>query len=171
MTRHSLRPLAMAATKGLLAGVVEGAVSWVNAAALAAERGIAIEESRSSDPSPWAGLLRLSLTTDDGTTTVAGTFFAPDRPRLVEVDGVSIEARPVGHLLFLRNRDVPGVVGKIGSILGAAGVNIAGIRLGRAATRGDGAVSILEVDEPVPGEAVSRIAALDEVLVVRAVEV
>jgi len=171
LARHSLRPLAMAATKGLLSGIVEGAVSWVNAAGLAAERGIAVEESRSSDASPWAGLLRLTLTTDRGVTTVAGTFFASDRPRLVEVDGVSIESRAVGHLLFVRNRDVPGVVGRIGTILGDASVNIAGIQLGRGSGGRDGAVSILEVDTPVPAEAVARIAALGDVLLVRAVEV
>jgi D-3-phosphoglycerate dehydrogenase len=167
---HNLRPLAMAATKGLLSHMLEGGVSYVNALALATERGITVEESRSSERSPYAGLLRLSLATDRAQATVAGTFFAPDQPRLVEVDGVGIEARPAGHMILIRNRDVPGVVGKVGTILGRARVNIAGIQLGR--TMGpDGAVSIIAVDGPVPPEALADIAAIPEITFVRAVEV
>jgi D-3-phosphoglycerate dehydrogenase len=164
------RPLAMAATKGLLSRLLEGGVSYVNALALATARGITVEESRSSEPSPYAGLLRLTLGTDRGRTTVAGTFFGPGQPRLVEIDGVGIEARPDGRMLVIRNRDVPGVVGKVGTILGRARVNIAGIQLGR--TRGpDGAVSIIAVDGPAPPEALADIAAIPEITLVRAVEV
>jgi len=167
---YNLRPLAMAATKGLLSRLVEGGVSYVNALALATDRGITVEESRSSEASPYAGLLRLTLETDGGRTTVAGTFFAPEQPRLVEIDGVGIEARPEGHMLVIRNRDVPGVVGKVGTILGRARVNIAGIHLGR--TKGpDGAVSIIDIDGPAPPEAVADITAIPEITLVRAVEV
>ena len=168
MAEHNLRPLAMAAARGLLSHASDDTVSFVNALGLAAERGITVEEVRSNEASPYAGLLRLSLETDIGETTVAGTFFAADRPRLVEVDGVSIESRPDGNLLFVRNCDVPGVVGKIGTILGRAGVNIAGIQLGRA-HGSDDAVSIIDVDGPVPTAAVAEIQAIDEVLLVRAV--
>jgi D-3-phosphoglycerate dehydrogenase len=150
---YNLRPLAMAATKGLLSRLVEGGVSYVNALALATDRGITVEESRSSEASPYAGLLRLTLGTDGGRTTVAGTFFAPEQPRLVEIDGVGIEARPEGHMLVIRNR-----------------VNIAGIHLGR--TKGpDGAVSIIDIDGPAPPEAVADISAIPEITLVRAVEV
>jgi D-3-phosphoglycerate dehydrogenase len=86
----------------------------------------------------------------------------------VEVDGVTIESRPQGHMLFIRNRDVPGVVGKIGTILGRSGVNIAGIHLGRTADR-EGAVSIIDVDQPVPPEAISEIESFEEITRVRPV--
>jgi D-3-phosphoglycerate dehydrogenase len=170
MAEPPLRPLVMAAVKGLLARAVEGGVSYVNALLLARERGITVEEGRSSEAGPYAGLLRLTLETDRGRTTVAGTLLAADRPRLVEVDGVPIESRPQGHMLFIRNRDLPGVLGRIGTILGRAAVNIAGIHLGRM-TEGGEAISILDVDSPVPAGAVAEIAALDEVLTVRTVEV
>nr|NIM61405.1 ACT domain-containing protein [Acidobacteriota bacterium]NIQ86870.1 ACT domain-containing protein [Acidobacteriota bacterium] len=158
--------ITMAAVKGLLAPVVEGAVSYVNALTLAAARGVTVEEGRSSESSPFAGQLRLTLETDSGTTTTAGTLYGPDRPRLVEVDGTAIELRPQGHMLFIRNRDVPGVVGKIGTILGRANVNIAGFHLGRA--RGDAcAVSILTTDSAVPTEAVDEIRGIEHLLVAR----
>jgi len=168
MTEHSLRPLVMAAVKGLLSHAVEGGVSYVNALVLAKERGITVDEGRSNEASPYAGLLRLTLETDEGETNVAGTLLTADQPRLVEVDGVPIESHLRGHMLFIRNRDVPGVVGKIGTILGRTGVNIAGIHLGRTSDT-DGAVSIVDVDSPPPPEAVSEIESFEEIVVVKTV--
>jgi D-3-phosphoglycerate dehydrogenase len=172
---HTLKPVVMAAVKGLLAPVVEGSVSYVNALGLADERGITVEEGRSSEESPYAGLLRLTLETDGGRATVAGTLYGPDRPRLVEVDGVSIESRPAGHKLCIRNRDVPGVLGKIGTILGRAGVNINGIQLGlpngEEPKGEERAVSIIDVDMPVPKAALDEIRAVDEVVLVRSVSI
>jgi len=171
LAEHSLKPVVMAATKGLLGPVTEGAVSYVNALPLAAERGITVEESRTSESSGYSGLLRLSLETDQGTMTLAGTLAGSDRPRLVEVDGLAIESEVEGHLLFFRNLDLPGVVGKIGTILGRAGVNIADLRLGRL--RGDDreAVSIINVDHPVRQETLAEIRGVEEILFARAVEV
>jgi D-3-phosphoglycerate dehydrogenase len=166
-----LRPVVMAAVRGLLAPVLEGGVSYVNALTLAAERGLTVEETRSAeDAAPYAGLLRLTLQTDEGEASVAGTLFAPDRPRLVEVDQVSIESHPAGHMLFVRNRDVPGVVGRIGTILGHNAVNIAGIQLGRARP-GAMAVSIIDVDSAVPVAALTEIRQISEVVFVRAIAV
>ena len=167
---YPLKPITMAALKGLIAPVVEGPVSYVNAASLAEQRGITFEESRTSESSHYSGLLRLTLQTDTGTTTVAGTLYGADRPRLVEVDGMPLELRPNGHMLFVRNRDVPGVVGKIGTILGGAGVNIAGFSLARPSGDAD-AISILKTDSAVPAAALEKIQALDEVLSAKALTV
>jgi len=169
-SEHPLRPMAMAAAKGMLTPVIEGSVSYVNSLSLAGERGITVEENRSSETSPYAGLLRLTLKTGKQQATVAGTLYGRDRARMVEIDGVSIESNPAGHMLFFRNRDVPGVVGRLGSILGRSGVNIAGIQLGRTESGGD-AVSIINVDNPVSREALAEIGKLDEILLVRSVTV
>ena len=163
---HPLKPITMASLKGLLTPVVSGALSYVNAPSLADARGITVEEGRSSENSPYAGLLRLTLHTDSGTATAAGTLHAPDQPRLVEVDGHPIELRPDGHMLFIRNQDVPGVVGRIGTILGRSNVNIAGFHLGRP-REGSSAVSILTTDSAVPADALQEIRAIDQILVAR----
>ncbi len=168
-SRLTLKPLAMAATKGLLARAVEGGVSFVNAMELAGERGISVEESRSDDESDYAGLLRLVLVTDSGTHRVAGTRVGT-APRLVEVDGVAIESNPSGQLLYLHNRDVPGVVGRLGSMLGKAGVNIAGIHLGRRAAGGD-ALSILALDGPVPVDTLREIRSIPEITSVHTITI
>lgn len=168
--KHPLKPLSMAAAKGLLTPAVEGSVSYVNSLALASERGLAIEETRGNACAPYAGLLRLTLATDRGETTVAGTLVADGLPRIVEVDGMPIESTARGHMLFLNNRDVPGVVGRIGTLLGNADVNIAGIHLGRTKLRGD-AVSILLLDNPVPTALLETIRGLDDIVDVRQVSI
>ena len=143
-----------------------GALSRV--VGLFAQRNYNIESltvARTEDPT----LSRLTLTTDKGTATVAGTLFGDQRPRVVEVDGVTIEFYPEGRLLVLRNRDVPGVVGRIGSILGRRGVNIAGIHLGRA--NSDNAVSLLNIDGNVSADTLDEIRKIDEIVLVRALRV
>ena len=171
LAERPLRPIVLSAVHGMLVPMVEGGtVTPVNALALAGERGITVEERRSNETSPYAGLLRLTLVTDRGRATVAGTLFGDDRPRIVEIDGVSIETHPAGQLLFIRNRDVPGVVGKLGTILGRAGVNIAGIQLGRP-QGGEHAVSIINVDSAVPREALEAIRAIEEIVTARAIVV
>ncbi len=160
---YTLKPLSMAATRGLLSSLVTGGISYVNALTLADGRGITVEEARSTERSSYSGLLRLTLETDSGTTTVAGTLTDPGAPRLVEVNGVAIETSPEGHMLFFRNNDVPGVVGKIGNLLGNAGVNIAGIQLGRY-EGGNKAVGVVRVDGPIPAAAAEGIRSIEEIL-------
>jgi D-3-phosphoglycerate dehydrogenase len=165
--RRPLRPIMMAAVKGLLSPVLAEDVSYVNALDRAGERGITVSEGRSSEATPYAGLLALELDTEAGPARVAGTLFAAGPPRLVSADGADVECRLEGHLLMFRNRDVPGVVGRVGTILGEAGVNIAGIHLGRA---GDGeALSLVAVDSPVPAAALAAIRDLPEVRTARPV--
>lgn len=166
---RALAPIAMASARGLLGSILSGGVSYVNALTLAAERGITVEEARSTESTPFARLVRLTVETERGRVTVAGTVLTEGRPRIVEVDGIPIEASPAGHVLFFRNKDVPGVVGRIGTILGEAGVNIAGIHLGRA-SEGGKALSIINVDQPVPGAALTAIRALPEILQARTLE-
>ena len=113
---------------------------------------------------------RDSTERESETATVAGTLYSAEIPKLVEVNGVPIECTPEGHLLFLRNRDVPGVVGRIGTLLGESEINIAGIQLGRFESGRD-AVSIISVDSAVPHEVLEAIRELPQVLAVRALVV
>ncbi len=158
-----LEPLVMAAAKGLLSPMLDSGVSAVNALCLARQRGIAIEEGRSNEATPYSGLVRLTLVTDRGSFQAAGTLFGPSKPKLVEVEGLPIECTLEGRMLFLRNRDVPGVVGKIGTLLGSASVNIAGIHLGRLCPGAD-AVSIISVDNPVPPSLLQQIRNIPEIV-------
>lgn len=167
---HPLRPLAMAATRGVLSTSMREGLSWVNALQAAEERGITVEEGRSRERTPYAGVLRLTVRATRGPVLVTGTLGAGDAPRIVGLDDVAIEVEPRGSMLVLWNRDVPGVVGKLGTLLGAARINIAGLHVGRPA-RGDDAVSVVRVDGPIPGDVVASIGGIEEIVRARPVEI
>jgi D-3-phosphoglycerate dehydrogenase len=140
-----------------VAGVLNRSLSrkanLVNALPLAKDRGWNIAERHEKRVS-HVDSIRLELETDSGTTTVEGAVVL-DKPRLVQVDGIYCEAPLAGHLTFLKNEDVPGVIGHVGSVLGRNGLNIANFSLGRqdAPVTPDSpleAVSVIETDDTVP---------------------
>jgi D-3-phosphoglycerate dehydrogenase len=137
--------LASSVVAGVLRPILSGAVTVINARAVAAQRGIEIIESRSSRPRDFANLLSVKLHTSDGENWVEGTVFEHGSARLTSVDGVEIEAPLDGTLILIKNEDQPGVIGEVGTILGKFGVNIASFALGR----GDGgAVGVVNIDVP-----------------------
>lgn len=137
--------LASAAVAGLLRPMLSSAaVTIVNARQIAAGRGIEIVESRSSRPRDFADMLSLKLQTTDGERWIEGAVFEPGKPRLMLLDGVEVEAPFDGVQVVVQNRDQPGVIGDIGTILGRHGVNIASFALGRGPA---GAVGVVQVDE------------------------
>jgi D-3-phosphoglycerate dehydrogenase / 2-oxoglutarate reductase len=136
--------LASSAAAGVLRPILSGGVSIVNARAAARERGIEIIETRSTRARHYTSLVSVKLHTSDGERWAEGTVFAPNRPRLVSVAGITVEAPLAGTLLIIRNDDQPGVIGEVGTILGGLGVNIANFALGRDETC---AMGVVNVDE------------------------
>jgi D-3-phosphoglycerate dehydrogenase len=136
--------LAASAAAGVLRPILSSGVSIVNAREVARERGIEIVESRSSRSRHFTSLVSVKLRTDAGERWVEGTVFEPNRPRLVSVRGVDVEAPLGGTMLIIANDDQPGVIGGVGTILGRHGVNIASFALGRSE---QGAIGIVNVDE------------------------
>jgi D-3-phosphoglycerate dehydrogenase len=141
-----------------LAGVVSRSLARranvVNAVQIASDRGLAFAERHEKNAAPGAAdVVRLELVTDHGTTTVEGSVLL-DRPRLLRVDGINCEAPLTGHLIFLKNADIPGVIGFVGSVTAKNNINIASFSLGREEQAKDGkplqAVAVVETDEPLP---------------------
>ncbi len=159
------------AIAGLLAGSEN--VNRINAAAVAEERGIRVhEEKQESLRGGAATLLAIELHTAGGVSHATATVIHGEQPRLLEFDGIDVEAPLEGTLLVCRNLDVPGVIGKIGTILGEYGVNIANFALGRdrSGARPIHALAVVQVDPPVPPvvlEALLKIEALLEVKLVK----
>ena len=141
------KPLTSAALSGLLGPVLAG-VNMVNAPGAARDHGIDVAETVHDRASEYQTLVRISVTTDQGTRSVAGTLFAGSKPRLVEVKGIPVEADFGRHMLYVTNQDKPGFIGKFGDTLANHGINIATFHLGRAAAGGD-AVCLVSVDEDV----------------------
>ncbi len=162
------KPILSAAVLGVLRPVVPGQVTIVNARAIAQERGIEVVESISGAPVAFSNLMTLRFKTSEGESGVAGTMFGPNHLRLVDVDGVEVDAIPGGSLLLVKNDDTPGVVGHLGTLLGARHLNIARMTVGR--TPGSGcAVMLIEVDDDVPAEVVAEVGRVQGVRDVHAI--
>ncbi len=158
-----LRPLAAGAMIGLLeraTGAV--AVNAVNALHLAKQRGIQVDRTRRDTAGDYADLVELRLTASGKTMRVAGALLAEGHPRIVRIDDFEVGIIPRGLLLLLRNRDVPGVIGRVGTMLGSAGVNIAEYHQARLAAGGE-ALAAISVDSRLPDGVLTDLRALPEV--------
>ena len=161
------QPILAAAVLGVLKPGVPTA-TLVNARALAAERGIEVLQSTSSARVAFSNLMVLRLKTSDTDFSVAGTLFGRNHLRLVDVDGVEVDAIPQGHLLLVKNDDTPGVVGHLGSLLGERAINIARMTVGRKPGSGR-AVMLIEVDHEVAPEVLGEVRRVPGVREARAV--
>jgi D-3-phosphoglycerate dehydrogenase len=144
-----LKPILSAAVNGILRPVLAEGVTLVNALALAQDRKIEVLESTSSASVAFANLIALRLKTSEDDLSVAGTLFGRNHLRLVDVDGVEVDTIPQGNILLVKNDDTPGIVGRVGTLLGAQGVNIARMGLGRKPGSGR-AIMLIEIDSEVP---------------------
>ncbi|MBI3252973.1 MAG: phosphoglycerate dehydrogenase [Candidatus Omnitrophica bacterium] len=160
---YEATPITVAAIKGLLAPILAESVNYVNASFLAKERGIKITEAKTSDASRYSNLIDLDVRTDKKTSKISGTVFTREDTRVVRLDGFDVEVAPEGYLLLISNRDVPGIVGQIGTLLGAGGVNIAGMTLGRDKPGGQ-ARTLLKIDSAVPDAVMHQIKKAKNVL-------
>jgi D-3-phosphoglycerate dehydrogenase len=148
-------PLRLALLQGLLTGVCEQRVTPVNAPLLARERGLKYTERSNSTAENYASLLVLRAETADGVHEFAGTVLR-DEQHIVEVDGYWVDFLPSGPLLMTYHRDRPGMIGRVGTLLGAVDVNISGMYVGRQAPRAQ-AMMVLTLDDPVPADVLAQI--------------
>ncbi|MGI9434651.1 MAG: NAD(P)-dependent oxidoreductase, partial [Geminicoccaceae bacterium] len=152
------KPLTATILQGLLTPLL-AAVNMVNATLVARERDIGVTTVHQDQIEGYQTLIRLTVKTERGDRSVAGTLFQERRPRLVEVREIAVEAELGSHMLFIRNEDKPGFIGALGNILGNAGINIATFHVGRTAP-GDEAIALVEVDQEVPEPVLNAICAL-----------
>jgi D-3-phosphoglycerate dehydrogenase len=158
---HDTRVLNLAALKGMFGPVVHEPVTYVNAPLLAAERGIEVAEMKTAQSRDWVNLVALSGDGPRGPVSVAGTTVGPrDAERLVSINGIEVDMAPSEHMAFLFYSDRPGVIGRVGTILGAAGVNIASMQVGRRKQGGE-ALMALTVDAGIPAGVLERV--VDEI--------
>ena len=137
---------AVAAVKGALSRSMAEGVNLVNAATVARLHGIVVTETIHAESVKFASLLTVTVSSPKGERSVSGTFFGEEFGRIVAVDGYPMEFAPDGSFLCLVNRDVPGVIGRIGTFLGERKVNIADLALSR--TAGGRALAVVKIDHP-----------------------
>ena len=146
---EALPAMTVAILKGYFERFLSGPVNAVNAGFIARERGIRLDEVRTTAPQDYMNLITTSFQSDTSRQEAAGTVFGRNIPRIVRLDSFRFDAAPEGHLLLVANDDRPGVVGKIGTLLGEHEVNIARMSLGRDRVGGQ-ALAIMEIDTPLP---------------------
>jgi len=139
----------VAALKGLLSDALRERVNYVNASIEAKERGIRVIETRDASLRDYSGSLQLSARGTLGEHSVTGALMGDGDIHITAIDGFPINVPPSNHMLFTLHRDMPGLIGDIGSLLGKFNVNIASMQVGRKIVRGD-AVMVLSIDDPLP---------------------
>ena len=163
------QPLTVAALKGFLTPIMDLVVTFVNAPVIAKERGIKVIESRTETSNEYTSLINITVTTSEGTTGVSGTIYGKEEPRIVWVNGMSVDVVPQGHLLVSENYDKPGFIGAMASLLGERDVNIGLMHLGREKIGGR-AIVFTNVDSPLSDELMKELSVLPDIISVTQVK-
>ena len=149
ISRYDTRILALSTLSGLLSGVVEGEVNFVNVTAMAEERGLVVKENKQPAAVDFLNLITVTTRDGQGELSVSATTLGPKhKPRLVRLYRQDIDIEPAANMAFLRYDDVPGMIGKIGTRMGALGINIAQMSVGRTLADHK-AVMALTLDSPI----------------------
>lgn len=156
-----IKALTSAALSGLLRPML-GEVNVVSAPVIAKERGMVVEEVTRAAQSDYESLITVTVTTGRQERSVSGTVYHDQKPRLVDIKGIRVDAEFGKTMIYVTNEDKPGFIGKFASLLGDARVNIATFHLGRLQPGGD-AIALVEVDGDVPAEVLTKIMALPHV--------
>src|SRR4051794_20556657 len=165
VAKLNAKPLTAAALAGVMRPML-AEINMVSAPAVAKERGITVSESRQDDSPIYESLIRITVTTEKGKRSFAGSVLA-GTPRIIEVKGMDLDSPFSPTMLYVNNLDKPGFIGNLGNVLGEAGVNIATFNLGRVSA-GDDAIALVGVDQPPSEALIAKIQALPHVKEVRA---
>ncbi|PRX26423.1 D-3-phosphoglycerate dehydrogenase [Orenia metallireducens] len=160
ITNYDLQPVTTTLLKGLLNPILDDNVNLVNARLLAEERGIKVSEIKNDDTNVYSSLITLKVKNSQGVRQLSGTVFNKSELRVVEIDGYEIDIVPKGILLVTSHTDQPGVVGKVGSLLGDNGVNIASLKLGRNKIGGK-AIMVLNIDQEIDNDLKEELLEID----------
>ncbi len=161
-----------ALTSAVLAGLMRpqmADINMVSAPVLASERGIKVIEMTQEKAGVFDGYIQLNVISGKTSRSIAGTIFSDGKPRFIQIKGINMEAEAGEHMLYTTNRDLPGIIGKLGSMFGEAGINIANFYLGRTASGGD-AISLIELDHEVPKDFLQRLMDAPEIDSAKALE-
>jgi D-3-phosphoglycerate dehydrogenase len=157
----------IAALEGLLRGLGETSVSLVNALVLAEERGIRLTR-RTGAPEPgFETSIGVAVEASQGQARVAGALVGNSHGRVIRIDDYHVDVAPEGWILVITNRDVPGVIGRVGTLLGEGGVNVASWHQARSGTPGGEALAAITVDQPVADGLRGQLEKLPDILQVR----
>jgi D-3-phosphoglycerate dehydrogenase len=161
-------PVTLSALKGLLTPILLETVNFVNASVIAKERGIEVNEAKSSDAGDYNSMITMRVKSRKRELLVSGTLFSKKDPRIVKIDDYTVEIVPEGNMLVMYNNDKPGVIGNIGTIMGNNKINIARMHFGRESAGGR-AISVVNIDSSISDELLEQIRHLPNILDVKVI--
>ena len=156
--KMNTKALTSAVMAGMLRTQMED-INMVSAPVIAHERGIQVTESTREKSGVFEGYIRVAVETAEGMRAIAGTVFSDGKPRFIQIKGINMEAEAAPHMVYVTNNDVPGIVGKLGSLFGSMDINIAQFYLGRDKPGGD-AIALLAIDTQVEQQFLEQLQAL-----------
>ena len=161
VTEVNTKPVSQMLMATLLGAQLD-TVNMVNVMSIAESRGIEVSETHSGSSKDWRSVIVVNVETEARTRSVSGTLFTGKEPRIVDIEGVQIEAGLSENMIFIRNEDKPGLIGSVGTILGEAGQNISNFHLGRT-PEGDSAICLVALDSTLTEDVMNQISNLDQV--------
>jgi len=171
LAEEDSRLLTPAFLRGLLEPILDEPVNLVNAALVAQARGIRVVESRSREPADYVSLITSRVAAGQQERTIAGSLFGRDEPRIVAMDHYRVDFVPAGYMLVSLHIDRPGMIGRVGTLLGQHNINIAGMNVGRSQPKPGGpSVMVLSLDNPVPPEIMEQLREIDGITTATLVE-
>jgi len=156
IAKYTLAPVTMGLVKGILTPILEEDVNYVNAQVIAKNRGIKIVESKQEEAEEFSSLISVEVVTSKGKSEVAGTMFTEHDPRIVKVNDFYVDAVPSGYMMLTKHKDVAGMIGQIGTILGKNKINIAAMAVGRKKKGGE-AITVINIDVAVKDKVLKEI--------------
>ena len=160
------KPFMLAFIKGLLNDRIPDRVNFINAEFLAKERGIIIEYGANNEDGSYTNLINSCVVLDNMENMLDGSVFDGNQLRLVNILGYDMDINPIGNLLFVKNEDVPGVIGKVGTLLGEYKINIGAYLLSNA-TEMDEAFAVIRLDTEIPSSVIQLLIEIPEILSVQ----
>jgi D-3-phosphoglycerate dehydrogenase len=162
VAQYDIKPLTLSLVKGILQKGMSEPVNFVNALVIAKERGYEISETTNTSVRDFSSLITVTVKNEKGSHTIAGTVLEKKELRIVNLDGNTTDFTPVGNMIWMVHQDRPGIVGRLGTILGSNNVNIAGLHVGRQAVGGT-AIAMVNVDNEVPEKVMSELGAIPHI--------
>ena len=165
-TAEDSKSISLAFLKGLLSKITDNRINFINAASIAKERGIKFSHKYSNDDIPYSNVIETIVETENDCISILGSVYNEDQIRIINIMGFDVDLRPKGNMLFIKNEDVPGVVGKVGTIIGKNNVNISGFLLSNMKDK-NFAYSVIKIENNIKAEIIEEICNLDEVIEVK----
>ena len=157
------KSIALSFLKGLLSNITDNRINFLNASSIADERGIVFSHSYGTNKIPYTNKIKSVVYSGGDSFYVSGSVFGENFIRITEIMGFDVDLKPEGKMLFIKNKDVPGVVGKVGTVLGRENINISGYLLSTMDEK-DFAYSVIKIDNTIPDDTISKLLEIEELL-------